>query len=91
MVIAEKSTPQMRSMVCTKHGRKKDTKICCLQHKVGLGLTAYHTNISLVYLKYLGIIKGLGRTVRGLNPAGQEIFSSPKPSTLVPGPKTSPI
>jgi hypothetical protein len=47
-------------------------------------LTENHTNISFVcHLKYPTIIKWLGWTVRVRITAGQEIFLSPKPCTLV--------
>lgn len=45
----KKSTPQRRCVVCTKHGKKKDTRFCCLECDVGLCLEdcfeAYHTKL----------------------------------------------
>jgi hypothetical protein len=34
----KKALPQRRCVVCTKHGRKKDTRYCCLQCDIGLCL-----------------------------------------------------
>jgi hypothetical protein len=45
-----KSLPQRRCVVCTKHGRRKDTRYCCLRCDVGLCLEecfeAYHTKLN---------------------------------------------
>jgi hypothetical protein len=46
----KKSAPQRRCVVCTKHGRKKDSRYCCLQCDVGLCVDecceAYHTKLN---------------------------------------------
>jgi hypothetical protein len=46
----KKAGPQRRCVVCTRHGRKKDTRFCCLQCDVGLCLEecfeAYHTKLN---------------------------------------------
>jgi hypothetical protein len=46
----KKSAPQRRCVVCTKHGRRKETRYCCLQCDVGLCLEkcfeAYHTKLN---------------------------------------------
>nr|XP_034195065.1 piggyBac transposable element-derived protein 4-like [Osmia lignaria] len=46
---ATKANPQRRCAVCTKHGRKKDTRYCCENCNVGLCLEecfeAYHTQM----------------------------------------------
>jgi hypothetical protein len=45
-----KARPQRRCVVCTKHGRKKETVYCCRECNVGLCLEdcfeAYHTELN---------------------------------------------
>jgi hypothetical protein len=45
----KKALPQRRCVVCSSHGRKKDTRYCCLKCDVGLCLEdcfeAYHTKL----------------------------------------------
>jgi hypothetical protein len=46
----KKAAPQRRCVVCTKHGKRKDTRYCCRECDVGLCFDdcfeAYHTKLN---------------------------------------------